>query len=139
MLNQLLAIFINRAKAKLLDYILANYCMIDDVSPGVCRLNNKACYNTVHDAVNQKHNTIVMCWAVNDNSIFVHFINKTNEGRHVDNTLGVWCSNIKYYAVRDISAHEFWDVNVIYEKYKHFSFERLNWIERLVISRSWFK
>lgn len=98
-------------------YIRSNYQMVE-VNPGQCRYNYQCHSNSVHEATVLGHKEIALVVYFEGNEPTVHFINVDNEGKFVDNTLGVWCEKTEMYLIRKISKMEFYDVYMIHNSFR---------------------
>lgn len=102
------------------------------VTPGHCRQNNKCQMNAVHDAVTAGDTELAMCVCVGkDGHPFTHFVN-TSGGAYVDNTLGVWCREYKYYLVKVIYKKEFFIINKIFNSLVEDHSKRIPWYLKLL-------
>lgn len=89
-----------------------------NVKPGIGRYNFMCHLNSVHDALNNDYNKIVMCIYIDENYPIIHFINVDNDGNYIDNTLGRWSEKFDYYFVKLIKKEDFFNINDIFTVYR---------------------
>jgi hypothetical protein len=111
--------FKNKANEIINNYILSSLECID-VKAGLCRYNYECHRNAVNDAVNNNEDSLAMCFYIDDddNSPIIHFVNITNDGGYIDNTLGYWSSRYNYYLIRKINKNMFDKVLDIFMSYR---------------------
>lgn len=119
--------------------LLNNLQRIEKVNSGVCRWNYKCHCNSVHDALNDGHEKIAMCFYVEKKEYFsnpspsIHFINIDNEGNYIDNTLGRWSEAYDYYFIKFIYKDDFFRVPQIFREYREFIKDSFPWYLRWFI------
>lgn len=108
--------FNDLSKAIIKNMVIATMKRIN-VDSGACRYNFWCQYNTVHDALNDNHEKIAMCFIIDDDYPVIHFINYDN-GNYTDNTLGRWSETNDYYLIRIIDKIDFFSVDKIFTAYR---------------------
>lgn len=98
-----------------------------EVSSGMCRYNFRCQLNAVHDAITNGEDEVAMCFYISEGDPIIHFLNIDNEGKYVDNTLGIWSSRIEYYLVRKVSKVDFFNINNIFTEYRNQVRNSLPW------------
>ena len=88
-----------------------------NVKSGVCRYNFRCQYNAVHDALNENHERIAMCFYIDGSYPIIHFVNYDNDGNYIDNTFGRWSETQDYYLIRIIKKTDFFSVDEIFTAY----------------------
>ena len=109
--------FNNTSKAIIKNMVIATMTKIS-VNSGVCRYNFRCQYNSVHDALNDNHERIVMCFYIDGNHPIIHFLNIDDNNNYIDNTLGRWSETYDYYLIRIIEKIDFFSVDEIFEAYR---------------------
>lgn len=118
------------AQQVIYDHIISKYNSIK-VKAGKCRFNYKCQMNAVHEAKKHKHGKIAMCVCMDDGVYpIIHFINYS-KGKFIDNTLGEWSSQHKYYFIRWIGDEDMWDVDIIFTAFRRELRNNLSWWLRL--------
>lgn len=105
-----------KARVEIINKVLSEHELIE-VRSGKCRYNYKCHMNAVHEAIKKGDKKIAMCIYIEDNYPIIHFINYRKD-KFIDNTLGVWSGNKKYYFIKWITEEEFWEVNSIFGAYR---------------------
>ena len=129
--------FIKNQAYKHFNNLLNTLQKIEKVNSGVCRQNFRCHLNSVHDALNEGHEKIVMCFYIQKEEYFsdpypsVHFINIDSDGNYIDNTLGRWSEAYDYYFIRFIYKSDFFIVPKIFGDYRKFLKNTLPWYLRL--------
>lgn len=124
----------DKAKEIINNIILSTLPKINVIS-GTCRYNFRCQHNAVHDAINEKHDKIAMCFYLDkdDNCPIIHFINvNANNTIFIDNTLGNWSSQYDYYLIKYIDKDSFFKVNTIFTEYRKELQNKLPFIVRLL-------
>ena len=121
----------SKAYSIITNHILATMQKIT-VTSGVCRWNYHCQMNTVHDALNDGHSKIAMCFYLEEMRPIIHFLNFDDEGKFVDNTLGRWSERYDYYLVRFIEKESFFEVDDIFKAYRKELNRMLPWWIRLI-------
>lgn len=119
--------FDKRAIKVTTNYVKSNFEQIK-VTAGDCRFNYKCHMNSVHDAVRSGHKRLAMCIYLGDDSPIIHFVNVTNDGVFVDNTLGEWSRKYKYYLVRYINEEEFFEIDKTFGAFRNDMRRILGWL-----------
>jgi len=112
------------------NHILATMPKIT-VTAGVCRWNYMCQMNTVHDALNDGHQKIAMCFYLEEMRPIIHFVNIDDTGKYIDNTFGRWCEKYDYYLVRFIEKESFFEVDDIFKAYRKELNRMLPWWIRI--------
>lgn len=107
----------NKAKKEIINHLIATKDEIE-VNPGRCRYNFRCQYNSVHEAISEKHNKIALCMYIDGDYPIVHFINVDNNGVFIDNTLGHWVQNYKFFLIKYIENHDFFNVDKYFDAYR---------------------
>ena len=105
------------------------------VKSGLCRINFRCHLNAVHDALENKENTIAMCFHIEhgkNKQPIIHFINVNKKGKYIDNTLGYWSKINDYYLVRLIKKQEFLYIENIFGNYRKELNNKLPFIVRIL-------
>lgn len=80
----------------------------EDMVLGRIVYNARCHLNAVQAVKEGKAKDVYMCICTDkDSDSFVHFINKDNDGKYVDNTLGWQYEELFYYVVRKIHPTEY--------------------------------
>lgn len=74
--------------------------------------------NSVHEAIKNKDDSVVMCMYIDGDYPIIHFINQDKNGHYVDNTLGEWSEKYNYYFIKLINKDEFFDVDKVFDAYR---------------------
>jgi len=110
--------WLNKKATKIIsEMVIASMPKIKVVG-GMCRYNFRCQCNSVHDAINAKHDKIAMVFYFCDDAPIIHFINVSKSGKYIDNTLGHWATIYDYYLIRHIGKDEFFNVNKIFDAYR---------------------
>lgn len=123
-------LFKERANLHIRNLIIATMPKIK-VQSGVCRYNYKCQMNAVHDALNEGHDKLAMCFYLDGTWPIIHFVNVDNEGNYIDNTLGRWSETYDYYLIRLIEKESFFYINDIFTSYRKELRLKLPWYIRL--------
>lgn len=124
-------LFDDIAKNRIMNMVIATYPKIEVIA-GRCRYNFRCSYNVVHDAITDNQNKIAMCFYVEGGHPIIHFLNIDDDGNYVDNTLGHWATQYKYYLVRSIDKNSFFQVNDIFNAYRKELRKKLPFLIRLL-------
>lgn len=141
------------SKMNLIKYILDNFVPID-VLPGKGRFNYMCHSNSVHEAIEEEenalpwekqdmeNNVIAMVMQIEDDTEqpnpITHFINVFNNivepgnKLYVDNTLGHWVSQSKFYLVDYIMRKDFFKVHIRHKQQKSLMRSILPWWLKLL-------
>lgn len=122
--------FESKAKKQIINYLTGCKTKIDVIS-GECRWNYMSHKNSVHEAVINKHDEIIMCVYVSGDYPIIHFINRDKDGCYVDNTLGQWSTQYDYYFIKAISSDDFFDIDKIFYACRKEIRKELSWFVRL--------
>ena len=109
--------FTDVSKAIVKNMVIATMQRIE-VNSGVCRYNFRCQYNAVHDALNENHERIAMCFYLDGSYPVIHFVNYDNEGSYIDNTFGRWSEMRDYYLIKIIEKVDFFSVDEIFTAYR---------------------
>lgn len=121
-----------KAKEFIVNYIKREFNRID-VSSGLCRFNYQCHMNTVHDALENDENVIILCFYIVNDLPILHFLNMDkNTSRFIDNTLGQWSQYYDYYFIEVIYKEDFLNVNNIFIEYRKMFREKLPFWIRLL-------
>jgi hypothetical protein len=111
----------NKYKEKVINRII-RHCMttytpidLDDMVLGDLLFNRKCHLNAVQRVKENKAKEVYLCVCIarESNDVIVHFINKNEDDKYVDNTLG-WCYKAyTYYIVRKIEENEYNNISDI--------------------------
>lgn len=145
--------FNNLAKKKIIKFILDNYIPID-VLPGKGRFNLMCHSNSVHEAIQEEYshepwesfdkegNVIALVMQIEDDikqpNPITHFINVMDDiidpGNkiYVDNTLGHWVSQSKFYLVQYIIRKDFFKVHQAHREQRERMIDVLPWWLKLL-------
>jgi hypothetical protein len=122
-------VFDYKAKEEIISYLRATKNKID-VIPGKCRFNYKCQMNSVHEAINKKHKRIAMCVYIDGDYPIIHFINVTNKGKFIDNTLGNWATEYEYFLIKYIDDVDYFNINDVFLEYRKQLRRRLSFFTR---------
>lgn len=100
------------------------------VNAGVCRYNFKCHMNAVHDALQDEQKWIAVCIAEEDGFQFIHFVNYDPIDGYVDNTLGFWSQNQKYYLYTHVYKADFRKIDAIFTNVRNDLKSRLSFWPR---------
>lgn len=131
--------FIKKYREEVINRI-ARYCRISynpiefkDMVLGDLLFNSKCHLNAVQRVKENKAKEVYLCVCIdkNNNDTIVHFINKDNDNKYVDNTLG-WCyKDYDYYIIRKIKRYEYDNIsNILIDTKKELVFKHSNKIMR---------
>ena len=119
-----------KAERQIYNHIISKYNTIE-VKSGKCRYNYRCQLNAVNDAKKGKHKKLAMCVCIdNEGSCFIHFVNY-HKGKYIDNTLGQWSKNQKYYFIKWIKDEDMWDINHIFTRFREELRNSLSWWVKL--------
>jgi len=97
---------------KIRKFVVNNYKQID-VQPGNGMFNFMCHSNSVNEAIKCNEDEVALCVYFHGDKPIIHFINISN-GIYVDNTLGYWSKQYKYFSVRTIPRKDFFEVHNIH-------------------------
>lgn len=94
------------------DYIITNYTKVTPIA-GHIHYNQKCHLNAVHYSKTEKLE-VYMCYIIGqDEDPILHYVNYCpKKKKYIENTIGTWCDANEYYAVREITEEEMWDIDV---------------------------
>lgn len=129
----------NKYKRKVMNRII-RHCMttytpidLDDMILGDLLFNRKCHLNAVQRVKENKAKEVYLCVCIarESNDVIVHFINKNEDDKYTDNTLG-WCYKAyNYYIVRKIEEHEYNNISdILVDMKKELVFKHSNKIMR---------
>ena len=111
-----------------------------DMVLGKLLFNSKCHLNSVQAVKENKAKEVYFCVCVakEDKDVIVHFINKDNDDKYVDNTLG-WCYEAyNYYIVRKIEYYEYNRISdILNNMKKELVFKHSNKIMRSLAKIYW--
>ena len=85
-----------------------------EVKPGIYNPNFKCFYNSVHEAILKNEEFVVICFCLNKNNLFIHFINYTPGVGFIDNTLGDLSKQFSYHLHSIVLKKEFSSIKIIF-------------------------
>lgn len=98
---------------------------------------NQRCHlNSIQYIKENKAKESYLCVAIGDEGfVCVHFINKNNDGKFVDNTWGWLYESVDYYIVRKVNSYEYEDIwNLLDNMKKNLIFNNSNKFLRKICS-----
>lgn len=125
--------FENKAKKIVLDYTISHFELKKNITAGVCRYNYRCFRNAVHDAWTDKQKQIGIFMCEADGWPYIHFCNYDGK-KFIDNTLGEWHRENKYYLIRLINEEEFANIYDIFDKSIKFYMSIIPWYIRMFTS-----
>lgn len=124
---------------KIKEYVKMTYPIIDyeNMKMGKGLFNNRCHSNAVQNYY-EHEDRVFLCMAMSEdyNNPIVHFINKTEEGFFVDNTLGYEYKKYEYYIIREIKKSEFNNIcDILYDTKDYFLDKFSNKFIRKILGR----
>ena len=89
-----------------------------DVLPGIYNPNFKCFHNSTLEAINKQEEFVVCCFCLNNNNLFIHFINYTPGVGYIDNTLGDLSKQFEYRLHSIIFKEQFLNIEKIFTTLK---------------------
>ena len=122
-----------KIKERIVDYVKTNYTLLDinKFINGKTYFNRKCHLNSVQEAIDNNYDVLLVICVDNDD-VFVHFINIDSKGRYIDSTLGWYGKELyDYYLIRKIDKREYKTIwqNLINTKKMLINLNS-NWLER---------
>jgi hypothetical protein len=120
-----------KAKLEVISYLRATKNKMD-VRAGKCRFNYKCQCNSVHEAINKKHDKIAMCVYISGDYPIIHFVNVNKKGKFTDNTLGNWVKNYEFFFIKYVDDVDYFNVDDVFTKYRKELRRQLTFFTRLM-------
>ena len=100
---------------KIIERVKVKYRLIpkEQMKMGKGIWNHKCHLNAVQEVKDNNHDKVILCCGINNNRLYVHFINKDDTGCYTDNTLGWQYEYIDYYRIKEIDEKEFSNIEDI--------------------------
>jgi len=103
---------LRRYKSRLYRHTRAIYELMpkDQFIMGKGLWNQKCHQNSVQALQEGTATKVILCIAREGMNVFVHYINQTEDGKYVDNTLGWQYKEFEYYFIREIREEEYMEL-----------------------------